>query len=456
VRVATVEQENQKKLFQQYMQVDANKLQGGKGSGLGLWSKCLSSSVCVHCVCSSVASLSPTVVCKTIVEMHGGCVGACSPGEGQGSTFFFELPLKERISSSFAASPEVPTATSSTETKIAARGSRISSQSARGTSDLSAEGVEADAPQLKPRLRSQRRYSSSPNVLPPLSGLASTTAPVSVNSQSVAATPPAAGVASENRVDFEDPVATMQRASSMSASTMSAHVRSVVTSRMNGRVSSPNLPAPSTRSRIQRTQSPAIELAAPSASIAAKASRVSRSDIDQDKRDTGDDETCSILSNESPHDHPVPRILTSCISPQFNVRRDQLLRTWTQRQKWTVLVADDSIICRKLMLRLLQPFATTILQARDGLEAIEIAVNHPDPIDLIFVDHYMPTLAGPETIHKLRTEVRFDGLILAVSGAMAKEEQEALLTAGADISLGKPFDVRSFQSIIFDSVAASP
>lgn len=255
----------------------------------------------------------------------------------------------------------------------------------------------------------------------------------------------------------------MQRTSSISASKMSPHVRlampmsdGVVSSRVNGRVSSPNVPVPITRSRIQRNQSPAIEATASSASITAKASRISRSDVNQDKRDTGDDETCSVLSSESPHDHPVPRILTSCLSPQFNVRRDQLLRTWTQRQKWTVLVADDSIICRKLMLRLLQPFATTILQARDGLEAIEIAANHPDPIDLIFVDHYMPTLAGPETIQKLRTEVRFDGLILAVSGAMAKEEQEALLTAGADISLGKPFDVRSFQSIIFDSVAASP
>lgn len=32
-------QENQAKLFQQYMQFDANKLQGGRGSGLGLWSK---------------------------------------------------------------------------------------------------------------------------------------------------------------------------------------------------------------------------------------------------------------------------------------------------------------------------------------------------------------------------------------------------------------------------------
>jgi hypothetical protein len=36
---AGISEENQTKLFQQYLQIDANKLQGGKGSGLGLWSK---------------------------------------------------------------------------------------------------------------------------------------------------------------------------------------------------------------------------------------------------------------------------------------------------------------------------------------------------------------------------------------------------------------------------------
>jgi signal transduction histidine kinase len=36
---AGISEDNQTKLFQQYLQIDANKLQGGKGSGLGLWSK---------------------------------------------------------------------------------------------------------------------------------------------------------------------------------------------------------------------------------------------------------------------------------------------------------------------------------------------------------------------------------------------------------------------------------
>jgi CheY-like chemotaxis protein len=61
--------DNIPKLFGQYVQFDANTLQGGKGSGLGLW------------------------LSKSIVEMHGGLIGATSDGPGRGCTFFLELPL---------------------------------------------------------------------------------------------------------------------------------------------------------------------------------------------------------------------------------------------------------------------------------------------------------------------------------------------------------------------------
>jgi signal transduction histidine kinase/CheY-like chemotaxis protein len=76
-RVAVIDQgagismANQHKLFDKYVQINANKLQAGKGSGLGLW------------------------LSKAFVERHGGVIGMSSSGEGQGSTFYFELPYFE-------------------------------------------------------------------------------------------------------------------------------------------------------------------------------------------------------------------------------------------------------------------------------------------------------------------------------------------------------------------------
>ena len=59
--------ENQHKVFNEVVQFHANKQQGGGGSGFGL------------------------VICRKIVELHGGRVGLVSEGEGKGSMFFVEL-----------------------------------------------------------------------------------------------------------------------------------------------------------------------------------------------------------------------------------------------------------------------------------------------------------------------------------------------------------------------------
>lgn len=64
-----ISETDQSRLFGQYVQFNANKQQKGSGSGLGLW------------------------IAKGITELHGGCIGAYSRGEGLGSTFFLELPV---------------------------------------------------------------------------------------------------------------------------------------------------------------------------------------------------------------------------------------------------------------------------------------------------------------------------------------------------------------------------
>lgn len=65
---AGISKENQKKLFKDIVQFNARELQGGGGSGIGLW------------------------VSKKLIDAHGGRIGVESEGEGRGSTFFIELP----------------------------------------------------------------------------------------------------------------------------------------------------------------------------------------------------------------------------------------------------------------------------------------------------------------------------------------------------------------------------
>jgi hypothetical protein len=62
---------NQARLFDEIIQFDPNKLQGGQGSGLGLF------------------------ISKGIMDLHGGRIGVSSQGEGCGACFFIEIPIIE-------------------------------------------------------------------------------------------------------------------------------------------------------------------------------------------------------------------------------------------------------------------------------------------------------------------------------------------------------------------------
>lgn len=69
-----------------------------------------------------------------------------------------------------------------------------------------------------------------------------------------------------------------------------------------------------------------------------------------------------------------------------------------------VLVADDEIPARQRIIDLLRcdPRVATILEASDGLSAIEILENQKP--DLVFLDVQMPELTGLEVIAEVRAE----------------------------------------------------
>eukprot|EP00597_Dinobryon_sp_UTEXLB2267_P017381 CAMPEP_0201112334 /NCGR_PEP_ID=MMETSP0812-20130820/77187_1 /ASSEMBLY_ACC=CAM_ASM_000668 /TAXON_ID=98059 /ORGANISM="Dinobryon sp., Strain UTEXLB2267" /LENGTH=640 /DNA_ID=CAMNT_0047375655 /DNA_START=533 /DNA_END=2455 /DNA_ORIENTATION=- len=66
---AGIDPADHSKVFGEFSQFNRNELQGGGGSGLGLW------------------------ISRRIIHMHKGHMGFVSAGRGLGSTFFFELPL---------------------------------------------------------------------------------------------------------------------------------------------------------------------------------------------------------------------------------------------------------------------------------------------------------------------------------------------------------------------------
>jgi CheY-like chemotaxis protein len=86
----------------------------------------------------------------------------------------------------------------------------------------------------------------------------------------------------------------------------------------------------------------------------------------------------------------------------------------------TILLADDEAAIRNLAGQVLRSCGYTVLEAADGLEALETAERHPGPIHLLLTDWSMPRLDGGGLIRSL-SDGHPETAILVMSGYLNVE-----------------------------------
>jgi len=94
---------------------------------------------------------------------------------------------------------------------------------------------------------------------------------------------------------------------------------------------------------------------------------------------------------------------------------------------------------RNLAGQVLRSYGYTVLEAADGLEALEVAERHPWPIHLLLTDWCMPRLDGGGLIRRL-SDGRPGTAILVMSGYMNLEtavEQPALHSTHVPVACWK-------------------
>ena len=78
-------------------------------------------------------------------------------------------------------------------------------------------------------------------------------------------------------------------------------------------------------------------------------------------------------------------------------------------------MAEDEPAVRAILARLLRAYGYTVLEARDGSHALELAEGAPAPPDLVIADVVMPGMGGKQLAEALDT--RWPGLpVLFISG----------------------------------------
>jgi two-component system cell cycle sensor histidine kinase/response regulator CckA len=107
-------------------------------------------------------------------------------------------------------------------------------------------------------------------------------------------------------------------------------------------------------------------------------------------------------------------------------------------KKRGILVVDDEEVVRGLLTGVLVSEGFSVLQARDGSEALTVFQPRASSIDLVILDMIMPGMKGEEVLRKLR-ETAPRVRVIVSSGFMTEEQRDKLREYGVDGFLDKPY-----------------
>ena len=119
--------------------------------------------------------------------------------------------------------------------------------------------------------------------------------------------------------------------------------------------------------------------------------------------------------------------------PQYRI-----LALEPDRRRYRILIVDDKPLNRQLLVELLLPLGFELQEASNGQQAVEIWENW-EP-DLIWMDMGMPVMDGCAATRQIKgTEKGQATVVIALTANILEEQKAAMLSAGCDDFLSKPF-----------------
>lgn len=116
-----------------------------------------------------------------------------------------------------------------------------------------------------------------------------------------------------------------------------------------------------------------------------------------------------------------------------------------------VLLVEDNEMNRLVAINTLAHYGVEIEVAVNGLEAVEILKS--EPFDLILMDMQMPVMGGLEATKIIRSELKLDTPVVALTANAFKNEIEKCLATGMNDYVTKPFEESAFIHVLNKNTA---
>ena len=115
----------------------------------------------------------------------------------------------------------------------------------------------------------------------------------------------------------------------------------------------------------------------------------------------------------------VFKIYLPCVSGRHDADQVDKKAEPMARGSETILLVEDEHAVREAAAEFLKLQGYTVLEAKDGLEALSVAKTHTSPIQLVITDVVMPNMSGGQLATEL-SKVRPRTTLLFVSGYAGK------------------------------------
>ncbi|KAI8335894.1 hypothetical protein BC941DRAFT_429688 [Chlamydoabsidia padenii] len=174
-----------------------------------------------------------------------------------------------------------------------------------------------------------------------------------------------------------------------------------------------------------------------------------RSSANKSTDDSYNDRKFSTTSsNISQTSTLAPSYVSPCSSPT-----DRNRSTDDSLANINALLVDDNPVNQKVLSRMLGRMGLSCKVANDGKEACDIIRNArtSDPIDLVFMDIWMPRMNGLEASHIIRQELSDSSLkpyIIAMTACVMSGDREKCIEVGMNDYVSKPVRKEELEAAI--------